>query len=301
VGAGFGRTSLFSIRTGNPVSSLEPFVSSDLFITAEILAMRAAPDFGTATELSPDADLYRNFFSLLFGSREPVPATNRAALGLGFDNDFQPLAFVRVSLGSPTGGRIGPNPNAPLLSQLLGPLGDLFAPLDSNVVYDWSDRAVGDPSRRDPTRIDRFASLLFRGPTNFIEWYFPARLTLDVGVATGLNVAPSGDWRAEVYGLRVTENARVDVPVYAVGGSRGLLNNLSRLTPYRASISPRLRNGQDRNAEEDGFRTRMMDGFYHLDVLTADDEEGSEGNGLFADLAAWMARAERLAPPPTGR
>ncbi len=295
VGGGFTRTSVRSIRTGNPVSSLEPFVSSDLFIVAEILAMRAAPEFGTGQELSPDADLYRNFFSLLFGSSEPVQATNRAALGLGFDNDFQPLAFVRVSLGSLTGGRVGANPNGPLLSQLLGPVGNLLAPLDPTARYDWVAQAADDPSRTDPTRLETFARLLFAGPTNFIEWYFPARLTLDVSVTTGLNVARRGDWRAEQYGLRATENALVDLPVFAVGGSRGLLNNLERLVPYRDSISPRLRNGEFRSAVPDGFRMQLMDRYYHLDVLTADDER-PEGNGLFAELAAWLERSSRLAP-----
>lgn len=299
VGGGLTRTSLRTIRTGNPVSSLEPFVSSELFITAEILAMRASPEFGQSDQLSPDADLYRGFFSLLFGQPEPIRATNRAALGLGFDNDFQPLAFTRVSLGSLAGGEVGPNPNAPLLSQLLGPLGNLLAPLDPSAVYTWQAQAADDRSRTDPTRLETFAGLLFRGPTNFIEWYFPARLTLDVGVVSGLNVACTGDWRAEVYGLRVTENARVDVPVFAVGGSRGLLPNLERLEPYRTSISPTLRNGESRSGLTDGFRTTLMDRYAHLDVLTADDE-GPEGNGLFSDLAAWLGRASALAPRRPG-
>lgn len=295
VGVGFARTSLLSIRTGNPVSSLEPFVSSDLFIVAEILAMRAASDFGQADEISPDSDLYQGFFSLVFGSREPIRVTNKAALGLGFDNDFQPLDFARASLGSLTGGAVGPNPNAPLLSQLLGPLGNLLAPTDPGAVYTWHAQSADDPTRSDPTRLDTFAGLLFRGPTNFIEWYFPARLALDVRVVNGLNVARSGDWRAEVYGLRVSENGRVDVPVFAVGGTRGQLPNVARLEPYRSAISPTLRSGQPRASHTDGFRALMMDRYVHLDVLTADDE-GPGGNGMFAELAAWLERASALAP-----
>lgn len=295
IGGGFTRVSLQALRTGNPISSLEPFVSTDLFVTAEILAMRAHPDFGQAELLSPDVDLYRGFFSLLFGSTAIPPATNRAALGFGFDNDFQPLAFARVSIGSASGGRIGANPNAGLLSQVLGPVGNLLAPLDPTATYTWQDTAADDPERLDPVRLDTFAGLLFRGPTNFIEWYFPARLTLDVAAASGLNVARSNDWRLERYGLAVTENARVDVPVFAVGGSRGLLANLDRLVPYRDSLSPRLRSGARRDSVPDGFRTMLMDRYVHLDVLVADDES-REGNGLFAAIVEWMAAAKRLAP-----
>lgn len=292
---GLGRVSVQRLREDNPVSSLEPFVSTDLFVTAEILGMRASREFGQADAVSPDADLYRGFFTLLFGSTQLPAATNRAALGFGFDNDFQPLAFARVSIGSARGGAIGPNPNAGLLSQLLGPLGNLLAPLDPQATYSWQDTAADDSTRLDPTRLETFAGMLFRGPTNFIEWYFPARLALDVGVVTGLNVAPGGDWRLQHYGLAVTENARVDVPVFAVGGTRGLLSDLERLQPYRNSISPRLRNGTQRTSSPDGFRTMMMDRYVHLDVLTADDEREG-GNGLFAELWNWLDRAPQLAP-----
>ncbi|MCX8073554.1 MAG: lipase family protein [Candidatus Binatia bacterium] len=295
VPGGLSRVSLQSLRNGNPVSSLEPFVSTDLFVTAEILGMRAAPEFGQANTISPDADLYRGFFTLLFGSTVIPPATNRAALGFGFDNDFQPLAFARVSVGSATGGTVGPNPNAGLLSQLLGAVGNLLAPLDASATYTWSDAAADDPGRVDPTRLETFGGLLFRGPTNFIEWYFPARLTLDVGVVTGLNVSRSEDWRLDQHGLAVTENARVDVPVFAVGGSRGLLANLERLRPYRDSLAPALRSGVARDRVADGFRTMLMENYVHLDVLTADDERAG-GNGLFAAVVEWLRVASQLAP-----
>ncbi len=298
IGSGLTRSSLQTLRTSNPVSSLEPFVSTDLFVTAEILGMRASKEFGQAERLSPDADLYRNFFSLLFGSREIPPATNRAALGFGFDNDFQPLAFARVSIGSATGGRIGANPNAGLLGQLLGAVGNLLAPLDPTATYFWQDTAADDPARVDPVRLETFARLLFGGPSNFIEWYFPARLTLDVGIASGLNITRSNDWRLQRYGLAATENARVDVPIFAVGGSRGLLSNLERLRPYRDSLAPRLRSGVARDAVPAGFHTMLMDRYVHLDVLVAYDE-GPEGNGLFSAMAEWMTVARRLAPRRT--
>lgn len=295
IGGGFGRSSLQMLRTGSPITTLEPFVTTDLFATAEILAMRAHSSFGTTDDPSPDADLYTDFLGLLFGLTEVPAATNRAALGLGFDNDFQPLSFARVSIGSATGGAIGANPNAALLEALVGATGTLLAPTDPDATYDWQGAAADTPAISDPTDIDDFAAMLYRGPSNFIEWYFPSRISLDASVTNQLNVQRSGDWRKEVYGLAVTENARVDVPVFAAGGSRGLLPNLERLDPYRDSISATLRNGAARAASANGFRALLMDRHVHLDVLSADDE-GPTGNGLFEPLVEWMEEAVRLAP-----
>lgn len=294
ISGGFSRVSLKSLRTGNPITSLEPFVTTDLFVTAEILAMRVHSAFGTAELISKDSDLYSGFLGLLFGLQTPPSVTNRAALGFGFDNDFEPLSFARVSMGSANGGTIGPNPNAAFFGGFVGPDDKLLAPLDVNATYDWQSSA-SDAPQNDPTEIDTFAAMLYRGPSNFIEWYFPSRLTLDVSVTGNLNVQRSGDWRKDVYGLAVTENARVDLPVFAVGGSRGLLSNLSRLDPYRNSIAATLRNGSTRGATDDGFHTQLMDRYVHIDVLSAYDETAA-GNGLFGPLAEWMDRAVRLAP-----
>jgi pimeloyl-ACP methyl ester carboxylesterase len=293
ISGGIGRSSLRSIRSGSPFASLQPFLDTDLYVSAQIVAMRASPLFGFPHALSPDADLTSGFVGLLFGLSTLPPITNRAALGFGFDNDFEPLSFVRASIGQPTGGAIGPNPNAPLLQSLLGITDPLLAPIDLTATYDWlSFRDLPHP---EPTDIDTLARVLFQGPSDFIEWYFPARLTLDAGITANLNVQPAGDWRKEVYGLNVTENARVDVPVFAVGGSKGLLRDLSRLDPYRSSIAPTLRNGTSRNTSPAGFQTMLMPDYVHLDVLTAEDS--GAGNGEFAAIVEWMDEAVRLAPP----
>ncbi|MBI3784084.1 MAG: hypothetical protein HY270_11860 [Deltaproteobacteria bacterium] len=292
-GAGFGRSSLKTVR-GKPITTLEPFVTTDLFVTAEILAMRVHHAFGQPDAISTDSDLYKGFVGLLFGTSNLPTLTNRAALGFGFDNDYQPLFFARVSIGSATGGTVGPNPNAAFLAALLGPVGTLLAPLDPSATYDWQ-RTASDAPQPDPTDIDTFAAMLYRGPSNFIEWYFPTRLTLDVAVTNGLDVQRSGDWRKEVYGMAATENARVDLPVFAVGGSRGLLPDLSRLDPYRASILPTLRNGTARSATPFGFQTILKDRYVHIDVLSASDEE-SPGNGVFGPMVEWMNAAVQLAP-----
>ena len=294
-GLAFGgsRTSVHSLRSGDPVVSLKPFVTTDLFVTAEILGMRVSSLVGTADALSPDTDLITSFFTLLFGLQSVPAATNRAALGFGFDNDFEPLSFARVSMGEGI-GPIGPNPNAAFLSGFVGPNDKLLAPIDPHATYDW--KPALEQAVPEPTDMETFAHILFAGPTNFIEWYFPARLTLDVGVTANLNVQASGDWRKDLYGLEVTENSRVDLPVFAVGGSKGLVPDLAAYDPYRASISPVLRNGTERAAVAAGFQTRLEPNYVHLDVLTARDE--GEGNGEFAAIVDWMDAAIPLARKP---
>ncbi len=284
---GINGASVDSIRNGDPTSGF-PFVGPDIFLTLEVVAMRASNLSGQATALSPDADLYSGFFGLLFGLTPP-PMTNEAALGFGMDNDFQPFAFSRVSMGLGR-GPLEPNPNA----ELVAPGEGLLRPADADTTYQWD--GTGPSGEVEPTDLRTFARTLFAGPSNYAEWYFPARLSLDVRVTANLNVQPTGDWRKDVYGLAVTENGRVDVPVFAVGGSKGLLKDLTRLEPYRQSIAPALRDGQSRTDVAAGFQTRLQEGYVHLDVLAARDD--GEGNGEFAALTQWMDEAVHLAPPP---
>lgn len=290
---GGGRTSVHSLRSGDPIVSLKPFVTTDLFVTAEILGMRVSSLVGTAEAPSPDADLVAGFLTLLFGLPSVPPGTNSAALGFGFDNDYEPLSFARVSMGEAI-GPVGPNPNAAFFSGFVGPDDKLLAPTDAHATYDWKPSL--EQSVPEPTDMETFAHMLFAGPTNFIEWYFPARLTLDVGVTANLNVQASGDWRKDLYGLAVTENSRVDIPVFAVGGSKGLVPDLAAFDPYRQSIAPVLRNGTQRSAVAAGFQTRLQPNYVHLDVITARDE--GEGNGEFAAMVDWMNAAIPLARTP---
>jgi pimeloyl-ACP methyl ester carboxylesterase len=282
--------SLQSIRTGDPLSSI-PFIGTDVFVSAQIGGMRASKLFGQPQALTPDTDLIHGLFALLFGL-DPIPKmTNRAVIGFGFDHDFEPLAFARVSIGVPV-GPVGHNPRASLFAGLGVDPAELKAPISKTATYDWipSEEAAVPQA----THLETFARALFEGPSDFIEWYFPARLTLDAGITSSLNVQPSGDWRNEVYDLRVTENARVDVPVFAVAGERGLVVDPARFLPYRDSISPVLRDGTERNAVSAGFTAFSRPGFAHVDVLTADDS--GAGNGEFGPMVNWMNDAVKLAP-----
>lgn len=283
VAGGLGSSSVAQLRSGNPVSSL-PFVGVDIFAAAEIVAMRASGRFGDPEELSPDEDIFEAFFRLIFGKNEVPPLTNEAALGFGFDDQFQVLSFVRAAVGE-TDGPV--EPNTSLAAALTGAM--TLAPSDPNFTYHWITR--DEQEEPEPTLLATLAEALYAGPSNLIEWYFPARITLDVAAVSDLDVSPSGDWRADVYGLRVTENERVDLPVFAAGGERGLVTDVAAFDAYRQSIAPVLRDGTPRADSPDGFRARILPKMAHLDVLTADDS--GPGNGLFGPLLDWM---ESVAP-----
>ena len=274
-----------------------PFAGLDLYPTAEIIALRASSRTGDPTGLSPDADLVATFFRLLFPLGEVPPATNRAVLGLGFDDEYEPVSFLRTAIGEGVGPQAR-NVWGTVIALALGaPLSPLFTPTDASFTYDWLPAsAMEEPEATD---LDTFAELLFAGPSNLIEWYYPARLSLDVGILDALDVRPTGDWRLEAQGLAVTENARVDVPVFAAGGGLGIVPHRDDFEPYRESIAPVLRSGLARADTVDGFSSRIIPGHAHIDTLAARDE--GAGNGVFQPLLDWMIAAETLAPPPRAR
>jgi pimeloyl-ACP methyl ester carboxylesterase len=108
--------------------------------------------------------------------KPPIPATNRGLFGYAFDETTSPkaLALIHVRAGE------------------LGPDGD------------WVDGEV--------TPIQRLAETFGQEPANAVEWYYPARLNLDVDAASPL----AQNSAARYLGLRLKHARRSDVPVYAV-------------------------------------------------------------------------------------
>ena len=118
--------------------------------------------------------------------------SNEAMLGLFADDNFQPISIGRVSLGFLAGGPVVRR------RSLLG--GDrLFAPADSAVFYTWANfdtigtvddsdftdttgKVVLTTGESEVTDIQDYARILFEDPLNFYEWYFPGRLSLDLGI-----------------------------------------------------------------------------------------------------------------------
>jgi pimeloyl-ACP methyl ester carboxylesterase len=141
----------------------------------------AAGVFGEVGALAalkePTAPSIAQSFPLLPASfRPPIPVTNRGQLGYAFDASTSPkaLALIQVQAG------------------MLGPNGD------------WIDGEV--------TPIERLAQTFAQEPSNATEWYFPAKLSIDVDAANALTRNAQTDYLH----LRPWHRREVDLPLYAL-------------------------------------------------------------------------------------
>jgi pimeloyl-ACP methyl ester carboxylesterase len=152
--------------------------------------------------------------------KPPVPATNRGLFGYSFDESTSPaaLALIHVRAGS------------------LGAGGD------------WVDGEV--------TPLRRLAETFGQEPGNGVEWFYPARLNLDVDAASPLRMTPA----AKYLGLRLKWARKARLPVYALQTSltRGAVLRGAR-SFIKLSRSPR-----GRAVLIDASKTES-----HLDPLTA--------------------------------
>jgi pimeloyl-ACP methyl ester carboxylesterase len=108
--------------------------------------------------------------------KPPVPATNRGQLGFAFDATTSPKSLGLIQVRSGT----------------LGPDGD------------WVNGEVSP--------IERVAETFGQEPANAVEWFYPARLNLDVDAASPLTQNAA----AKYLGLRLTWAEKAALPVYAV-------------------------------------------------------------------------------------
>jgi len=170
--------------------------------------------------------------------RAPFSVTNRAQLGYAFDAATSPpgLALIQVRSGHLA---------------------------DSGEVRDWVDDG--------PTPIANLANAFSLEPLGAIEWYYPARLSLDVGVASSLNATAA----ARTLGLRVRHVRKVDVPLYAfaasLAGRDGALAT-STARYKRLSKIPRV------------TLVDRSDSYSHLDPLLADPPRSA----LVRTLVPWL-------------
>jgi pimeloyl-ACP methyl ester carboxylesterase len=141
----------------------------------------AAGVFGEAGAVAalkePTAPSTAQSFPLLPAAfKPPIPATNRGLFGYGFDASTSPkaLALIHVQAG------------------MLGPDGD------------WVDGEV--------TPIERLAQTFGQEPANATEWYFPAKLSIDVDAANTLTRNAQTDYLK----LRPWHRRAVDLPLYAM-------------------------------------------------------------------------------------
>lgn len=254
-----------NLRAGGDVFFALPFLGVKAYVVAEYLAMKA---LWSPTEVTTDDPEQASLTAFLLGLSQPLPKIqNRAAFGLAFDEASSPLSFATVKTGRVEGGPVTP---------YKGILGDtLIHPSDPAATYTWAEWDRVTP--RENTALDDMARSWFDGPgTNYAEWYFPQRLTLDATVTTTLNVRED-DWRWTAYGLRAKHGAAIDVPVYAAAFS--LLGSVEPFQAFKKLLPPigagRPLAGKPRT-DRDAFREDAFVGLSHLDGIIGVDVEGSD-------------------------
>jgi pimeloyl-ACP methyl ester carboxylesterase len=189
----------------------------------------------------PDAPSVGQAFSLLPAAfKPPIPVTNEGQFGFAFDASTSPrsLGLIQVRSGS------------------LGADGR------------WVDGEVSPIRRVEET--------FGQEPANAVEWFYPARLNLDVDAASPLTENSA----AKYLGLRLKWAKRVDVPLYAIQTS---LTNGAVLKGARSFV--RLSHSPTREAKYVDASSTMS----HLDPLTA----APERNTYLKTVVPWLKQVTR--------
>lgn len=148
----------------------------------------------------------------------------------------------------------------------------------------------------------------YRGATNFLDWYYPSSglgVTNELGLDTTALSAPPPLGRGRTDIDNRTQALNIDIPVVGFGGSNGLTPVPASWLRFAAAIgtctapscdglTPRILD--EANPSEafptfgdvsGGFETYISEGYAHLDILTADDDET---NNVIGPLLAFINR-----------
>ncbi len=249
----------------------------EAFLTVEITAMRA---YLTPRAVTKDKHVDR-LATVLF-LKSPPPMTAAAAVGFTVDDASSPLRGMRASCGAPKG------PVETYKSPLTGE--ERVRPADSKVTYDWLDADQVSPP--ELTSIRTLSRVSFEGPTNRLEWFFPARLLLDCAAVSPLTHTEK-DWQWG-YGLRTTRASAMDAPVLTVMAGKGLVPKPASHHWYRDLVTPAVGQGRPRagatratsSLGSGGFSELVLPRYAHDDLIhaTAPSAEAD----LYRRLLQWI-------------
>jgi pimeloyl-ACP methyl ester carboxylesterase len=162
---------------------------------------------------------------------------------------------------------------------------------------------------QEPSDLEgRMLPIFYRGSTNFTDWYYPSS-GLSVTVGLGLDTTelsappPLGRGRSDIDNR--TQAQAIDIPVIAFGGSNGLtpvpaswLSFASAIASCAAptcdGMSSRILDRANPNEAfpsyggvAGGFEVYISEGYSHVDIVTADNDET---NNVIGPLLNFIAR-----------
>ncbi|MFK8048953.1 MAG: hypothetical protein AB8B81_11025 [Halioglobus sp.] len=161
----------------------------------------------------------------------------------------------------------------------------------------------------EPSNLEgRMLPVFYVGDTNFSDWYYPSS---GLGVTSGLGLdtsalsaaPPVGRGRSDIENR--TQGTRIDIPVIALGGSNGLTPIpavwlgfadaiASCAAPSCDGVTGRVLDRRNPNEAfptfgeiAGGFEVYISEGYSHVDIVTAEDDET---NNVIAPIADFIAR-----------
>ena len=297
-------------------SEIPGLLSTQLFAAAEVVALEASLNEDTVPSLLqhdfngvPGNNVIAqvpqlNILTALVGN---TPSSSVTLLGKFIDDDGAAAAvasFLATSVGyqGPVVDGVAtwlsktePQPAAALADS--GP-----APVALAEIKKWGKEV-------ETTDLEgRLLPGFFRGATNFLDWYYPSS-GLSVTDGLGLDTTPLsappplGRGRTDIDNR--TQSTSIDIPVIGFGGSNGLTPVPASWLRFAAAIGPCMtpscdsmtpRVVDEANPSEafptfgdvsGGFEVYISEGYSHLDILTADDDDT---NNVISPLVGFIDR-----------
>lgn len=269
---------LDKLRSGNRAYFEIPFLGPYALPQVEILLMRALVD---PDGIIADEERDRTLRLLLQMGGDPIPTmTNAAAAGFAFDDESTSVFLFAVSCGKSAGGGVEEYHNV-IADE------DLIRPTDPEATYTWVNATATDPDEFTP--MENLARAFVDGASNFVEWYYPERLRIDLAASGGANIPEDGYGAAN--GLRVFDGLLDDAPILAIAG--GLVDP-EEFEPVRTRVAATIGEGRPHAGltRDDPLAFRILDAthFTHIDPITAAEREGNEIPGAVLDFV--MAHAQ---------
>ncbi len=183
------------------------------------------------------------------GGIVPYPASNMAAAMITGDDNYALVNIFSITAGKAIGTKLAINGLAVILSGFAGfQTPEIIGPLEPATRVDWESPSQDDPlEHTDP--LD-FATRFWTPNADFQEWYFPTRLTLEVGVV-GLE---SPIWAREK--LPLSHMKDINIPIIAFRAGRGIVTAPNAFEALEQTLGRKI-------------EVRDLPGYTHLDILAA--------------------------------
>jgi pimeloyl-ACP methyl ester carboxylesterase len=179
----------------------------------------------------------------------PYASSNLAAAMITGDDNYALVSTFSITAGRARGAKLAINGLAVILSGFAGfQTPEITGPNDGVRRVEWEIPTSTDP--REHTDPNDFVARFWTPNADFQEWYFPARLSLEIGVV-GLESPP---WIREK--LPLTHLQEVGIPILAVRAGRGIVTAPNAFDAFERKLGRKL-------------EIKDLPGYTHLDVLAA--------------------------------